>query len=1022
MRTYETEINAQLVYRLKALSMAGAVLHLGAHPDDEDIGLLAYLSCKLGVRAVYWSATRGEGGQNRIGPYREEALGIYRTWESLAARAVDRSQCLFGPFYDFGYSKNAEGALAKWGREDLVREIVRAIRMVQPQVMVARWQGHPGDFHGHHQAVGQASLTAFEAAGDPRQFPELEAQGLAAWQPRKFYHSLDNSGGDLSAGGAVNTFGRLNPALERDGVVRVNTGEFDPVSGRTYQERAWLAYNKHQTQAMGLAPAPGDFYYYFSLHRSLAPAPPREASLYDGLDYSLTGLADYPGNGSRSLRDNLGEIKLSAQEALDNFRADDPMQACSSLLKALAQLRRTRAGLSRENLPQEAQKALDYYLAQKITDFEEVIASCLGLELECLSEPRRVIPGQKFRVTASLWNHRGSKLTRAAFSLGLPAGWEARPLEAEEEGEEDPHCQPWAPPLSLRAHYELAAPESAGLTCPYWLPRRQQAYLYDWPAGEPCGRPFGPPPVMINCEVDLGREKITLRRGVVHREAFPGGFRELPLAVIPPMSLHPRTDKEFLQCQGAEQRLELQVIARNNSSQPVEGNLELVAPAGWQVSPGRAALALTAAGETRNLQFAVTIPAGAPAGRYPLHYKIQCGHRDYTVVVTPVRLGAPGLPALADSSNCIKEEFILSPAQVTVHLLEVEFIPNQRYAYVQGAQEELPQALQPFGISFHFLKDEEMAYADLSGFAAVVIGPNAYLTREELRKHAGRFLEYVKEGGILLVQYQGYRYQNPGFTPYPFRYSMPHDGVTREDAPVKLLDPDHVLFRLPNVIGEADFDGWVRERGLYFFGRFDPRYHALLASADPGEEAATGGLLECQYGRGTYIYTGYSFFRQLPAGVPGAFRLFANLLALPEARILERIAFLRKIDLFSALTEAQLDAVARIMAERWVEAGAYICREGDLGDELYVVYRGEVEVVREAGGPEQVIFLAREGDSLGELAILGNIPRTAALRAKGNVQLLVVAGPQFLSLLRQNPDMSIQLIQLLVKRLVPVAR
>jgi len=512
-----------------------------------------------------------------------------------------------------------------------------------------------------------------------------------------------------------------------------------------------------------------------------------------------------------------------------------------------------------------------------------------------------------------------------------------------------------------------------------------------------------------------------MRESVVYRETFPGGFRELPLAIIPPISLHPKTDKEFLRFQKQQQHLELQVVARNNSSQAVEGDLELVVPPGWKVSPDRTSLALTEPGETRNLLFFVVIPENAPPGCYSLRYQIRCGQRDYSVVVTPVRLGAPGLPSLADASNCIKEEFILSPAQVAVHLLDVQFVPDLSYAYVRGAQEELPESLRPFGIKFHALKDEELGHTDLSRFAAVVIGPNAYLIREELRRYSSRFLEYIRNGGILIVQYQGYLYQKPGLAPYPFGFSMPHDRVTNEDAPVRILDPDHVLFRLPNAIGPQDFDGWVRERGLYFFGQFDTRYHPLLACGDPGEEPLTGGLLECQYGRGTFIYSAYSFFRQLPAGVPGAYRLFANLLALPEARILERIDFLRKIDLFSALTESQLDAVARIMAERWVEADRYICRQGDIGDELYVVYRGEVEVLRESNDQEQVIYLAREGDSLGEMAVLGNIPRTASLRAKGNVQLLVIEGSNFLSLLRQNPDMSIQLLQLLVKRLTPAA-
>jgi hypothetical protein len=295
------------------------------------------------------------------------------------------------------------------------------------------------------------------------------------------------------------------------------------------------------------------------------------------------------------------------------------------------------------------------------------------------------------------------------------------------------------------------------------------------------------------------------------------------------------------------------------------------------------------------------------------------------------------------------------------------------------------------------------------------------LIREALRKYASRLLKYVEQGGTLIVQYQGYQYQSSGFTPYPFGFKKPHDRVTHEDAPVKILDPSHVLFRLPNAITSNDFDGWIRERGLYFFGWWDKPYHTLLSCSDPGEHPKEGGLVECQYGNGTFLYTGYSFFRQLPAGIPGAFRLFANILALPEARILERIEFLRKVSLFSPLTEEQLDAVARIMSERWITDGAYVCRQGEVGQELYIVYRGELEILREARDQEEFIDVAKEGDCVGELAILGDIPRTASLRAQGNTGLLVIEGPHFLSLLLETPEMSIRLLKLLVKRLAPTA-
>jgi LmbE family N-acetylglucosaminyl deacetylase len=1023
---------AQLLYRLIGLGMAGSVLHIGTHPDDEDVGLLAYLVRKYGVRAVYWSATRGEGGQNRLNSYRDEALGVYRTWESLAARAVDGGECLYGPFYDFGYSKTGEEALARWGRTAVVREIVRAIRLVQPHVVVARWQGGPGDFHGQHQAVGLAARDAFEAAGDPEQFPELTTRGLPPWQPLKLYHSMDNSGGDMSAGAALNLFGHRNPALERDGVLRINTGEFDPIAGRTYQEQAWIAYNEHQSQGMGLIPAPGDFFYYFCLSKSLVAVPDREITLFDGLDPSLTGLSDHPGGGCSSLR-MLADVKARAGEAVEKFRRDDPLGAATSVLEGRCALRRVRDDLSRENLPAQTRRALDVYLARKLADFEELAARCLGLELECLSERSRIIPGQQFRLSARLWSHRGVRIDRTEFAPSLPAGWRAQSVDPGTPGADAPDRQ--------SAAFDVVAAETADLTCPYWLAEPRTPYAYAWPEGEPAGRPFGPDRVGIECVVVVGRDRITMRTAAVRREAFSGGFRELPLAVIPPISLHPHTGHEFLPVtpgprtpagSGQEQRgvpypphggrkeqqLQLHVVARNNSDQAVQGSLALEVPHGWSVAPERSDLVLAKPGDTKTVRFTVTVPASSTEGQYWLRYTIRYGGRDYGVVVAPVRMAAPGLAHMTDASNCVREEFIVSPAQVVVHLIDADFAAGLRYGYVQGAGDELEDALRPFGVDFHQITDADIGHLDLSAFDVIVIGPNAYVLRGELRSFAGRFLEYVEQGGTLIVQYQGYPYETAGLAPYPLRYHQPHDRVTREDAPVSILDPDHVLFRLPNTIRTDDFDRWVRERGLYFPREWDPRYEPLLACSDPGEEPRKGGLLLTTYGRGAYLYTGYSFFRQLPAGVPGAFRLFANILGLPAARILERIEFLKRTFLFSSLTDAQLEPVARSMSGRWIPAGAYICRQGEVGRELYMVSHGEVEIIREANGRHELVHLAQAGACIGEMAVLGDLPRTASMRARGDVNLLVLDWAGLQPLLQQHPDVSIRLIHILVHRLV----
>ena len=1010
MNTHDAaQRNINLIYRLSGLRMTGCVLHIGAHPDDEDVGLLSYMSHKFGVRSVYWSATRGEGGQNRIGPYKGEALGVYRTWETLAARQIDGGEALYGPFFDFGYSKNAEESLNKWDHTEVIRQIVRAIRMVQPQVIVSRWMGVPGDFHGHHQAAGKAVYEAFEAAGDPARFPGLEQQDLLAWQPQKFYHSMTNTGGDLSAGGAVNLFGFRNQEFERDGVLRINTGELDPVAGNTYQEQAWLAYNKNQTQAMGLAPAPGDFYYYYALHNSLVPTSDREKEMFDGLDPTLTGLADYPGEGSPSLRKKLEQVKAGVDEAVREFRANDPMKASEPLLESLAMLREIRSSLKKGDLHIRAQKMIECSLTRKIKDFEEVAALCMGLRLESLIDAARVTPGQEFRFTSRLWNHRNIPISQTEYIIGSPPGWKIQSLKEETSN-----------PLPAQSitHHNVTVAETAELSCPYWLTKPRESYCYQWPEGEPAGRSFGPSSVYVECNVTTGKHKIRLRESAVLRESFPGGYRNLPLAVIPPISLHPKEMQEFLRISSSEQRLELTVTVRSNvSSGAIDGRLELKVPAGWKVSPEYIDLCLEKFQDMTSARFTVQVPKDIAPGKYPLRYVVKVGNRDYDVVLNPVRKGLPGLPGQPDAGNCILEEFITTPAEVKVCLFDLELVQGQNYAYVKGADEEILKNLSRFDLNFHLIMDEDMEHINLDRFDAIIIGPNAYLIRDKLRENAVRFIKYVERGGTLVVQHQGYAYEGNGYTPYPFRYIQPHDRVTDENAPITILSPDHSIFNFPNRIDEADFDGWVKDRGLYFFHEWDKRYEPMLECHDFDEKPQKGGFLIAGHGRGTYLYTGYSFFNQLSAGVAGAFRLMANILALPEARIIERIEFLNKTSLFSRMAHEHLDAAARIMSETWVEHGQYICRQGEQGDEAYIVYRGEVEVILESEGREKIIYVAKRGDCLGEMAIMGSIPRTASLRTRGDVRLLVIKGDDFISLLRQDADISIGLMKLLANRL-----
>jgi len=1000
--------NAELIYRLRGLGMSGAVLHLAAHPDDEDIGLLAYTSRKFGVKAVYWSATRGEGGQNRIGPYQGESLGIFRSWETLAARAIDGGESLYGPFFDFGFSKDGDEGLSKWGYDVMVREIVRAIRLTQPQIVVGRWKGIADDFHGHHQSVGKATYEAFEAAGDPDQFPELEDQGLVAWQPQKFYHSVNNSGGDQSAGGAANVFGFTSEEFERDGILRMNTGEFDPIAGMTYQERAWLAYNQNRTQAMGFTPQPGDFIYYFSLYKSLVDVPDRESEIFDGLDPTLTGLVDYPGNDSQFLRSKFNEIKDFAKEALNKYQAGDPFKASDPLLEGLSLLEEIRASLEKEDLDDTKRQAIDMYLARKCDDFEIATAQCLGLRLECLSDDARVTPGQKFNIKSRLWNQRGAQIDQTSFALHTPVDWKAKSTSSVDKSDH------------LQTAYEVTTSEKATLACPYWLVKPRGLYHYHWPEGEPASQPFGPPAVQAECKIALGDHQITLREAAVLREKFPGGYRELPLAVVPPISLHPQTNNEFLLVKSSEQSIELNVVARSNMEHDsVEGKLSLKIPSGWKVDPVQVDLSLGKVGDTKGVKFEVNIPKDVPAGEYSLRYVVRVGKRDYDVLINSVRMVAPGLPGMPDETNCIQEEFVTAPATVDVGIFDVQFLEGLNYAYIQGAAEGILDALSHFGLDFHSITDDEMGYIELDQFDAVVIGPNAYLIRDELRKNSNRFLEYVEHGGTLIVQYQGYGFQGKDFTPYPFKYSMPHDRVTYEDQPVRILKPDHFLMERPNPITPADFEGWIMDLGLYFFGEWDRHYEPLLECHDPGESPKQGGMLIANYGKGIYLYTGYSFFRQLPAGNPGAFRLFANLLSLPAARTLERVELLKDVPLFSFMDEEQLFTIAHGMFDRWEKDGVYLGHEADNCDEnteMFVICDGEIEIIKESAN-NKVVYLSKPGEIIGEMEVLGQIPRAAAMRTKGDVHLLTLKGSDFRAQMHEHPDMSDRVIQMLVGKL-----
>jgi LmbE family N-acetylglucosaminyl deacetylase len=1001
-----TQSAGQLIYALRALPIAASVLQLGAHPDDEDTGMLVTVSHGLGARAVYWSATRGEGGQNRRGPEMEEALGIVRTWESLQARQLDGGEVLYGPFYDYGFAKHGEDVLERWERDEVVREIVRAIRLVRPLVVISRWNGGSSDGHGHHQAIGMVADEAFDAAADPERFPDLGEAGLAPWRAMKLYHSV---AGDWQPGEASH-FGEVVDEYERAGHLRVDTGAFDPVAGLTFQEQAHMAVDRHRSQGMGFLPVPGPYYYYYRLVRSPVPSSGGESGFFDGVDPTLVGLAAYPGGGSPKLRARLEEIQRTAEQALAAFRPGDPRESGLLALQGAADLLELRSALDDESLAPDALAALDGCLERKAHEFERAAARCLGLRLECSVDRPRATPGRPVSVALRVWNGGGEVVEVAGVELDVPAGWAVEPGEVDDAR---PHGT-----TAFEALYSVAPPDDAAPSVPYWLRQPRTPYRYLWAESESLGAPFDPPLVSGTARVRVGERLLTMTAAATHTSGFMGGFRQVGLSVVPPVAVTPKRWLELVPASGLQTALDLMVSVECMEDDGTTASLRPEAPPGWEVEPAVVDLSFGEGGETHTLGFTVTIPAGAPPGSYQLSYAVETEGRSSGFDLEAVRLAADGATGPPDEANCGAEAFRIRPAAASVELIDAAFLDRLRTGYVEGTVKTVFEPLERFGIDVVRLSDDDLEYSDLSRFDVIVVDPNAYNTRDRLRENGARLLDFVAGGGTLLVQYQAYGYDAPGLAPYPFSYHQPHDRVTAPDAPVTLLEPEHPLLSLPNRLGPGDFDGWVHDRGLYFFGDWDPRYVPILSSADPGEEARTGGLLLAQYGRGTYAYVAYSLFRQIPAGVSGAVRLFANLMGLAEARIRTRVDTLQRLALMDAFGQDELEDLAHVLSEETLEAGRYLARQGEPSSAVYILTDGVLEEIDERGGRERVIGPVRAVDSVGELGALGHLPRVSSLRATTDVTVLVLSREELHLWLERHPELATRLMARVTARLV----
>ncbi len=885
---------AELGLLLRQLDGVKRVLIIGAHPDDEDTSLLAALARGHGAETAYLALTRGEGGQNLIGPELEEGLGIVRTGELLAARRLDGGRQFFSRAMDFGFSRTAEEALSLWPREELLRDVVWVVRRFRPHVIVSVFSGTPRDGHGQHQAAGIMAREAFEAAADPNRFPDQLDQGVSAWRTLKLYQS---SWRDPAAATTI-----------------VEAGVFDPLLGRSHFQMSMESRSQHRTQDMGIAQSLGPRSSQLALVDSRVRGTERAAEegafevggIFAGVDTAVTSLADAVPMLVRSeVRGHLQAYREAIEEARDAFRPLASAGPVKELLRAWSSLDEAIKG-SVAAVGVGAEPSLT--LLERRELLEDAAATALGLVVDARASDDLVVPGETFRVDVEVWNGGPWSLGEVQVELPLPPGSMARPTTPRRSSErfealrgeraesaEDPYSQaPWSdrarsegealePGALRRWSFLVQLPEDLPPSQLYYLRSGRDGALYRWPeATSLWALPrdpslisvearFTPDPEAGSDEADMAgsRPTVRVRRPVDFRglDKAKGEYRE-PLLAVPEVAVGVGT-RGMAWPQSLRAARSVTVTVTGYAEAGVSGTLHLQAPEGWKVEPGTVPFSVAGPGASQTTTFTLRPGSEPTAGRHVLR----------AVAVTDSGKSYRESLYIIDYEH-IARALLLEPAEVTVSVFPVEVAGDLRVGYVMGSGDAGFEAIRHLGLDPELLDASDLESGALDRFDVIVLGVRAYETRPDLLIHNDRLLQFARKGGTVVVQYNKYEYPEGGFAPYPVGMARPAERVSVEVAPVTLLAQTSPALNMPNQISLADFEGWVQERGLYFLSDWDSRFTPILSMADPGEDAQMGSLLVAPVGQGLYVYTGLSFFRQLPAGVPGAHRLFANLISL----------------------------------------------------------------------------------------------------------------------------------------------
>jgi len=901
-RPLEADRGASALWQsLQKLHTRASMIMIDAHPDDEDGGLIAYESRGEGARATLLTLDRGEGGQNLMSPDLFDALGLVRSEELLDATQYYGSQLYFTPVIDYGFSKSKEEAFEKWGHERSLAQVVRIIRMVRPLVVTSVFVGGPTDGHGQHQASGEEAQEAFNDAGNPNMFPEQIREGLLPWTPLKDYARvpgqarLDTAVGRFGDEGAVG-FGKIfdyasgqtyplrffnyvtgkwmEGMLSTD--LTIPEGKYDSELGGSFVQVSRQGLGSQKSQDGGpTIPLPGPASTAYHLFGSRVNVPAGGNSMFDGIDVSLAGIADLAaGQDNAFLKGGLAEMNQDIEQAIHQFDGQH-LDAIAPLLAAGAKANLAlidKVGSS--SLTAEAKYNVLHELHVKQVQFNAALAESLGLSVQVTvtpaqqsafvgrgpaNTPRMVIPGQTLYL-----NVRGADV--GSLSVAIRRIWVETP-----QGEKWTTTPQEHVPTSLGAdevkseRFQIQVPENAESTKPYFSREdlRQNVYTINDP--KYLDLPFEPYPVSGWMEFEYNGVPVKIGQVAQTAEREVGwGDVEEPLVVAPAISLWlpiragvvPMSAKSF----------GLSVLLHSNNPGPAQGTVKLDLPAGWVSDPATAAFTMAKSGQDETVSFEVH-PSGVKEMPYQIRAVASFGGREYSS--GDEQIGYSGL----------RPYNLYRPADYKTTGVNLKIAPGLKVGFVPGTGSELPQSLASVGVPTTFLSPEDIATGDLSKFNVIILGVRSYSVRPDLSTHNQRLLDFVHQGGTLIVQYQQGAYENDA--PYPLSVGTGSNStLCDEDSAVQFLLPNSPALSWPNKIGAQDFTGWVEERGHGFADSWGPQWQALFEMHDQDEAPDKGGLLIARYGKGEYVYDALALYRQLPEGVPGSYRIMVNLLSL----------------------------------------------------------------------------------------------------------------------------------------------